>query len=170
MEVRITDVKKWAGRQQSVEISGSWPGILYDRLEWPIINAPRVTAVVNNSGGSILVEIAGEVVLEAECTRCVKRFALAVPFQDFQEYRSTPPGLDDDWFFYSGDMVDLDRQIADAVTLALPYAAVCDAACRGLCAQCGVDLNQETCTCESPPDSRWAGLAQWHDRRSLGKD
>lgn len=170
MQVRVTDVKKWAGRQQSVEISGSWPGILRDRLEWPIISSPRVTAVVNNSSGSILVEIAGEVVLDAECARCVKRFALVVPFQDFQEYRSVPPGLDDDWLPYSGDTVDLDRQIADAVTLALPYAAVCDPECRGLCAQCGADLNQDECSCEQPRDPRWTGLAQWQDRRSSGKD
>jgi uncharacterized protein len=45
------------------------------------------------------------------------------------------------------------------VMLVVPRYAVCREACRGLCARCGADLNEEECRCRSEEgDARWAAL------------
>jgi uncharacterized protein len=33
------------------------------------------------------------------------------------------------------------------VVLAFPLRALCNEACKGLCAQCGTDLNKAACSC-----------------------
>jgi uncharacterized protein len=56
--------------------------------------------------------------------------------------------------------IDLDQLIREQLELALPTRVLCQEACRGLCAQCGADLNVETCQCTAPVYPRWQVLAE----------
>ena len=56
-------------------------------------------------------------------------------------------------------MVDIDGIAREALVLALPAQVLCSDMCRGLCPQCGRDLNQGTCKCgEHASDERWNKL------------
>ena len=65
---------------------------------------------------------------------------------------------EDEAYPLEGDLVDLGPMIRDAVVLELPLAPLCQEGCRGLCVECGADLNQGDCGCEAPTDPRWATL------------
>ena len=42
-----------------------------------------------------------------------------------------------------------------------PLKALCRSDCRGLCPECGADLNTEKCKCDGPAiDPRWGALAE----------
>ncbi len=61
--------------------------------------------------------------------------------------------------------VDLFRLVGEQVELNVPMKPMCDAACQGLCPQCGVDRNREACTCVAEQvDPRWAGLEAVRER------
>ena len=63
--------------------------------------------------------------------------------------------------FFEGEGLFLTDVLAEQVLLALPMKAICRSDCRGLCAQCGVDLNNEECRCEvHVADPRTAPLAR----------
>ena len=48
-----------------------------------------------------------------------------------------------------------------SVLLALPMKVICQSDCRGLCANCGANLNHEECRCEThATDPRMAPLAR----------
>jgi uncharacterized protein len=49
--------------------------------------------------------------------------------------------------YYSTDEIDLAPLIAEQVILALPTRPLCSEDCRGLCEQCGINLNREACDC-----------------------
>lgn len=56
-------------------------------------------------------------------------------------------------------ILDLAEVIRQALYLNQPSPILCQAACQGLCQQCGTDLNVEDCDCpEEEIDSRWADL------------
>lgn len=55
--------------------------------------------------------------------------------------------------YYEGDRIDLKDAIQEQVILALPFKPVCREDCKGLCPQCGVDRNQETCKCDQQKPS-----------------
>lgn len=65
-----------------------------------------------------------------------------------------------DFTFYEGNEIDLASLINEQIVLALPTSYFCSSQCKGLCSQCGVNLNKTSCTCrdEMPPDSPWAVL------------
>jgi hypothetical protein len=70
--------------------------------------------------------------------------------------------------FFEGEGLFLADVLAEQVLLALPMKAICRSDCRGLCPQCGVNLNNEECRCEShvsrsthgAPGASEAGLVQ----------
>jgi uncharacterized protein len=49
--------------------------------------------------------------------------------------------------FYRDETIDLSELVREQFYLALPMKPLCAEACKGLCAQCGTNLNQGTCDC-----------------------
>jgi uncharacterized protein len=77
----------------------------------------------------------------------------------------TPASFDDDegWLRVrpEEERIDLDQALRDAILTALPDRFFCRDDCRGLCDQCGQDLNEGSCDCRRPAhDSPFAGLAR----------
>ena len=50
---------------------------------------------------------------------------------------------------FEGDEIDFRSMLQEQVILSIPMQPRCRDDCRGLCAQCGVNLNLETCNCHS---------------------
>ncbi len=66
---------------------------------------------------------------------------------------------------YEGDAVDLDDLVREQILLALPLRNLCGEDCKGLCQNCGADLNAGECSCEQKEiDPRWSALADWKNR------
>jgi len=87
--------------------------------------------------------------VELRCCRCSKYFAFRAEEGRFQSITE----IDD-----TTEYVDLTPEIRESMILAFPSYPVCAESCKGLCAQCGVDLNDETCSCTPPADGRWDAL------------
>jgi uncharacterized protein len=63
--------------------------------------------------------------------------------------------------YLEGEELDLTGWAHDALALALPAQIVCTEACRGLCASCGANLNEDPGHAhEREPDPRWAKLRE----------
>jgi uncharacterized protein len=64
-----------------------------------------------------------------------------------------------DFCFYRENRLDLDELAREQILLALPMSNLCREDCRGLCRQCGQDLNVSTCQCVIEHiDPRWSAL------------
>ena len=66
---------------------------------------------------------------------------------------------DADQEVFDGKVINLDPIVREQLLLALPMSAVCREDCKGLCPQCGINLNEAKCNCElKPVDPRLAPL------------
>jgi uncharacterized protein len=124
------------------------------------------------SGERVLVDgrIQGD--LEVTCCRCAKGFPQHVEKEFSVEYWPDPKvthegeemelSYDDlEIGFYREDKIDLSALVAEQILLDIPMKPVCREDCKGLCDQCGADLNEEVCGCERKKlDPRWAVLAK----------
>lgn len=95
--------------------------------------------------------------IELECSRCLKTFKRRIDdpvhmvYHPIGELGSEAHELRSDELdlgFYSGDEIDLWEVLREQIMLSLQMKPLCDAACRGICPKCGIDLNSETCSCE----------------------
>ena len=60
---------------------------------------------------------------------------------------------------YQGDEIDLSNYIMEQVAISLPVKVVCSEDCKGLCSNCGNNLNFEMCACDKERvDPRFAVL------------
>ena len=60
---------------------------------------------------------------------------------------------------YENQEVDLDNIIHDGLFLEIPMNPICSEKCRGLCSSCGINLNHESCACNTKlKDWRLAAL------------
>ena len=107
--------------------------------------------------------------LELACSRCLEPFRLPVDAAFDIRYlpaseASTDPEReveeeDLETSYYSDDQIDLNQLLREQFYLALPMKPLCREDCKGLCSQCGTNLNTGTCTCAPAwDDPRLAGL------------
>jgi DUF177 domain-containing protein len=106
--------------------------------------------------------------LELTCSRCLEPFALPVNaafdlrYLPQSENTGEEREVEEDDLseaFYRDDQIDLGQLIEEQFYLALPMKPLCKADCKGLCPNCGTNLNVETCDCDVRwEDPRLAGL------------
>jgi len=66
---------------------------------------------------------------------------------------------DMDTAFYENDEIDLGQLMQEQFYLALPMKPLCKDDCKGLCPNCGTNLNKATCDCTTHwEDPRLAAL------------
>ncbi len=65
-----------------------------------------------------------------------------------QEMELDAEELDEE--YVQGDELDLNVLLREQILLALPLKPLCREDCRGLCRQCGANLNRESCACAAP--------------------
>ena len=70
---------------------------------------------------------------------------------------------EEDVYLYQGDHLDLAPMLREQVILAAPMQPLCQEDCRGLCVQCGQDLNVRQCQCSTEPVN--APFRVLHDRK-----
>ena len=164
VRVRVSDVRKWAGREERLTLLEPWPDSLHERLDMAAIDEPgQVNVRLRNVATGLVVEVSGQARLHLTCARCLEPAEAMVEFAESQEFREEVGPKDGDLAYerFSGDHIVLDTLIADAVALEIPLAPLCSPGCRGLCPQCGANWNQTSCACEEPPDPRWEALKAW---------
>lgn len=102
-----------------------------------------------------------ETTVRQACVRCLESFKNRIKSDFTLNYSKEIPGdlHDNDkagieltaqqigMIFYAGDEIDFTDALQEQVVLALPYKPICHEDCKGLCPQCGQDLNKNVCQC-----------------------
>ena len=122
------------------------------------------------TGDEILVRLALRGELAQECRRCLEPVGVAIQEeitllfgaegegeQDDDEIRLIPKGATE---------LDLVGALREEIILSHWPFALCRPACKGLCPQCGMNLNETTCKCSTEePDPRWDALRALNEER-----
>ena len=157
MKIRVDNIPEegWriTERVDPAQIEFDMPGY---RLDEPLIfigEAMRAGEDISLRG-----TLSGTV--NPQCSRCLADFAMPVdlPMDVVYVFREERPEKEDETIephsnisYYEGDTLDLIKEIKDLLLVSLPIKPVCRADCKGLCLQCGADMNTAPCTCEQRP-------------------
>lgn len=108
-------------------------------------------------------------VAQGECRRCLTPVATPLQLEIGALFTKDPDALDDpDTYPVSPDATDIDvtPAVREELVLAAPQYVVCRDDCKGLCPQCGKDLNagEAPCDCKPTADARWQPLQALKDK------
>lgn len=106
-----------------------------------------------------------------ECVRCLREFPATLDIPVQAQFLPPPPALtpgehrmpteEAEDYYYRDGLIVLDDLVRQELLLALPFSPQCRTDCRGLCVQCGQDLNVGLCACPPPRDPRLVGLQNY---------
>jgi len=122
---------------------------------------------VENTGSLLLLRGRLTGVLKLSCTRCLSEFEqpLAINVEEEFATENTAPDIetvdrdDPEASAMSDYVLDVSELVRQQVVLHAPIASVCRPDCRGICPQCGHNLNEGPCDCApQTADSPWAKL------------
>jgi uncharacterized protein len=130
----------------------------------------RGTVELIRTPGGVLVRCEADVLIDAECSRCLAPFAYPehiefeeVYVQQFDVATGTklpPPDEADAFTISSNHTIDISEAVRQYNETAAEMQPLCRPDCPGICAECGQDLSIAACRCDRAPiDSRWAALA-----------
>ena len=161
MKVRVDELPE-VGRLIHFHRDASWFAGITESLEKAreITLARPLNADLELTPEQGQVKISGRVqaTIQLPCSRCLQDFTLAIdesiflvllrPLADETREEVDLRAEDLNTELFDGVTIDLDGIIVEEIFLALPQKPLCQTTCKGLCPDCGVNLNLETCTCE----------------------
>ncbi|CAM3745001.1 DUF177 domain-containing protein [Hathewaya histolytica] len=79
-----------------------------------------------------------------DCSRCLKQFEQKINM-DVEEIFSKEPIKDEK--IIENNIVDLYEIVEETLVMNLPIKKLCRDTCKGLCTNCGINLNTSSCKC-----------------------
>lgn len=127
-------------------------------------------------GSELLVNGRMEGDVELQCSRCLNTYAARVesavnvvyePSSTVNKEEHHKLKSDElDIGFYKNDTLDTDDVLVEQLLLNLPMKPLCSPGCKGICPECGADLNATSCNCSvSETDPRLKVLEQLLKRK-----
>lgn len=87
--------------------------------------------------------------VDSQCVRCLATFVLSFPVQLDDLFFALPliPHSQTPYRIMEGGWLNPAPALLEQIILSFPSRSLCHNECRGLCSQCGQNLNVETCQC-----------------------
>jgi len=175
LRIRIEEIKEEGLALETEEAPEGFPAVaeIVEAGDCVFLSPLHTRLRLVRVGEMVEVEGSVESIVRLGCGRClvdfeyplVGRFALTFAHElpeitdeegsEEVELSAEEMGL----ILFHGDEIDLGEAIAEQVIMALPMRPLCREECRGLCPQCGANLNETDCGCEKPVfNSKFAAL------------
>ncbi|OGP72646.1 MAG: hypothetical protein A2V86_17870 [Deltaproteobacteria bacterium RBG_16_49_23] len=144
---------KW--KEEPTALSGYLESL--SEIDFQFENPLQSEAKIRRMGESVLIQGRVHTVLQLRCVRCLKEFSypLASGFEltlhplkgGAIEEETELSGKDLESNFFEGGEIHLSEIACEQVFLEIPMQPLCQEVCKGLCPDCGKDLNLSTCDC-----------------------
>ena len=161
MRINLTELFSVDGKEKSYKVNIEMDSFQAFGDTCEVISKEPVTLHIQNVGsGKLLMEGKTFITLSIPCSRCLEPVDVPVELEISQELDIRQAGEEDtenmeEQPYLDGYYLDVDQLIGNELLLNLPMKVLCKDDCRGICNQCGINLNQGTCSCErGSPDPR----------------
>ena len=164
MFINLTDVLTSEDKVLSMQAETDMTEATVYGETFEILEKSPVSLTFTNLGkGRASVEGQAEFVFAMNCDRCLKPVREKLTLQFSREVHAPDAILeqqddeDDDQIFMEGYQLNIEDLLNSEIIMNWPSKVLCRADCKGICMQCGQDLNTGTCECDTfIPDPRMA--------------
>lgn len=149
---------------------GKWFDACFDEDEKTdfSLNKMDVNCHIIKTSGTVFIKGKISATININCSRCLEEAKLPLDANFAYTLIPEKPQVKEDLelkkeeleiSYYHGDFIDLTPIICEQIILQVPIKVLCHPECKGLCPQCGTNLNDSSCDCTSGDvDSRMAAL------------
>jgi uncharacterized protein len=151
--VNVSDILQEAGSVLSIQNSLNLGNITWQGEPLRFKEPLSITGTLTNSGGALILnaDIRGKIILQ--CGSCLESFEKNLDFTVKARLVGPSNNTEPDDFVFEGVEVDISDMVWEFLLLEIPIRRRCKDPCKGLCPECGVNLNRETCQCAGSEES-----------------
>lgn len=136
------------GAVKELDLSISLDNMFFNGLDIVFTTPFKLKGTVKNIAGTLYLELNADVSFETQCARCLDTVSENLSFEIYEVFSKTPVENDDEVTVLESGNIDLDDVLEKAFVGVLPISYLCSDDCKGLCPDCGCNLNHETCSCD----------------------
>ena len=108
-----------------------------------------VAGKVLNIGGTIEISAVITGRFTTECSRCGAPVAEEFSADLFESLENDFSDIDEECISVQGNVIDISGSIDACIFANLPMQSLCREDCKGLCPECGINLNEKECNCDT---------------------
>ncbi|MBU5481762.1 YceD family protein [Blautia sp. MSJ-19] len=166
MQIHLSDITDSEGKVIQLHPELELNEISFQMGNYPILDKVPVELKITNTGNKVL-ELTGNgsVTVGIPCDRCLEEVSVEIPYvidrklDMKQSDKDRVENLDENDYLTGMDL-DVDRLVYLEVLMNWPLKVLCKEDCKGICSQCGKNLNEGPCGCiEEPKDPRMAAIS-----------
>lgn len=149
MKIDVSDLIKKKSAEKTIDLDVELEGFDYDYEYMKIIDPIQFRGQLDMLGDYF--ELKGKITgtIELTCSRCLVRYPHELNIEVDDKFSNDQETVDRDVniIFMDSDTLDITEIVLGNIILSLPIKRLCKEACKGLCPQCGTDLNNSSCGC-----------------------
>lgn len=161
MDIDISQIMTANGMSIEVDKNIDFDSVSFNGNDITFTKPVSVIGTVKNVGGGAFV-LEGEVKasFKTACARCLCDFDVDFPFEIYEKFVKN--GADEFVTLLEGNKIDLSDVVLEHLYMNLPISFICKDTCKGLCQECGQNLNEGSCNCEDDNiDPRMSALLKF---------
>lgn len=167
MIINVAGIIKELGGKLEVSGAVSFEATDFLGEEFVFSKPLDIKGTISNNGESLVLKAQAEGMVDVHCARCLKPLTVKINFPVEETFLQGDGEVseDEDVILFSGNEIAIDDVVMNHFLMNAAGKYLCKEDCKGLCAECGADLNEGDCDCNKDViDPRWAALKEIMDR------
>lgn len=176
----ILDLREFDSFPAETVLTGDSSSLNLDFQGLNELKSLRVDLRIQESGEEYFCQGTVQATVNVECSRCLNGFdkecESSIDFiactETLHDDEKDVLDTEDYAYFKDGDLqADISDIVRQAIILSLSLKPLCAEDCKGLCPQCGINLNETTCSCvKEVIDPRWEALKKLSKQTTENKE
>ncbi|MPQ44164.1 YceD family protein [Clostridium tarantellae] len=149
MKLKFSELCSKRERKKALDLCLDLKKIQFEHDEFGVLEPLKFNGEIKTNYDVIIIsgKITGKI--EMACSRCLKHFSYDICNDINEKFTNNSNQEEDSIILVEGDELDITEIIVNNVISTLPIKKLCDENCKGLCHECGTDLNVHICNCNT---------------------
>ena len=176
MQIHLSDISSSEGMRIQKTAEFGMDTITFQSGSFPVLAKEPIELTITNTGDRNLeIRGTGKITVGIPCDRCLEEVSTEIPLEIERKLDMKLTDEDrvndlDESSYLTGMDLDVDQLVYLEVLMSWPLKVLCREDCKGICSQCGKNLNDGPCGCvEEPKDPRMAAISDIFSKSSKAR-
>ena len=168
MVINFSDLLSKKNRKKEISLSFELEPFEFEGEEIRAIENVNVEGLGISEKDVILIEASVKTKLKLNCSRCLDTFIYPIDIDIEERFTTNSKSQDDEAVVVYDDVLDITEIVETIIISTIPIKRICKDDCKGLCQECGCNLNFNTCSCNNEDvDIRFEALKGLFDNKEV---
>lgn len=168
MKVQISDIISGKDRNRKIDYNFEMSQFKFEGDIIKPIGSCQVVGGILSDSDILILNAEIKVDLEMICSRCLDTFIYPIDIDIEERFTTNSKSQDDEAVVVYDDVLDITEIVETSIISTIPIKRICKDDCKGLCQECGCNLNIKSCSCNNEDvDIRFEALRGLFDNKEV---